>query len=360
MNIEYLKIKSFGNIDNLKIEQGDMSPFIGKGEIGLAALTAFQLFLFYGAEPGNYNILPYLNSAKGPVAGGHALISNGERRYIVAREYLNGEERLLIRDADTEIEIKIHTSVGEFFFSRTADEFMHGSDGAPVDISDLLKTAKIDIAKTSRVTANEILMLREKLDELGRKQMRLSAESMSARGINPVERLRRARDVQRQLLEADKELKGLTDSDRRTTVLKRPVFLTILFGGAGIFILGILLLMLMQYISMSKSTAFFISLFLICAGGALLLWSGIFKFTEYILFRNMPNREETLKQRRDDLIEKFDILLDGASFEELEKQAENGSDAITSRSVAEIERDLSLIRAEMEETRKLLNEKISE
>ncbi len=359
MNIEYLKIKSFGNIDNLKITQGDMSPFMGKGEVGLAALTAFQLFLFYGAEPGGYDILPYLNSAKGPVAGGYALLTNEDRRYLVAREYFNGEERLLIRDADTDIEININTSAGEFFFSRTVEEFMHGSEGAPVDISDILKTARIDLEQTSKVNANEILMLRDKLDSLGKKQMRLSAESMAARGVNPAERLRRAREVQKELLEADRAINELSDSEKKTTVMKKKVFFGILFGGGAVFIAGILLLMLMQYISVSKSFAFFLSLFLIIAGGAVLLWAGIFKFTEYLLFRNMPNRAESLAERRSHLAEKLDILLDGADFEELERQAAVGSYSTTARSLTEIEKELSNVRAQIDETRKLLNEKIS-
>lgn len=358
MIIEYLKIKSFGNIDNVKIEKGDMSFLHGKGEVGLAALTAFQIFLFYGLDTGSYDVLPYLNSAKGPVAGGHALISNGDRKYLIAREYLNGEERLLIKDADSDIEIKLHTSAGEFFFSRSLEEFMHGSEGAPIDISDILKTARVDIHQTSRVTTSEILMLRDKLDSLGKKQMRLSAESMAARGVNPAERLRRARDVQKELLETDREYKEFSNSEKTTNVIKKPVFFGILGIGGAVFVAGILLLFLMQYINMSKSALFFISLFLICAGGAVLLWAGIFKFTEYLLFRNMPNREEILKQRRDDLVEKLDILLDGADFEELEKQASSG-EYTTSRSVSEIEGDLAKVREEMEETRKLLNEKIA-
>ena len=283
------------------------------------------------------------------------MLSNGERKYLIAREYLNGEERLLIKDADSDVEIKIHTSAGEFFFSRSIEEFMHGSEGAPVDISDILKTARVDIHQTTKVTASEILMLRDKLDSLGKKQMRLSAESMAARGVNPAERLRRARNVQKELLETDREYKELSDSENSSSVIKKSVFFTVLGIGGAVFVAGVLLLMLMQYISMSKSTLFFISLFLMGIGGAVLLWAGIFKFTEYILFRNMPNREELLRQRRDDLVEKLDILLDGADFEELEKQASSGEYS-TSRSVTEIERELASVRDEMEATRKLLNE----
>ena len=116
MIIEYYKIKSFGNVDNLRLEPGDVSAFAGKGELGLATLTAFQLFIFYGSKECAAEVQPYLDSAKGPVAGGYAVLSDGDRRYVVAREYLNGEERLLVKDADTDIEMQIPTSAGEFVF----------------------------------------------------------------------------------------------------------------------------------------------------------------------------------------------------------------------------------------------------
>ncbi len=359
MIIEYFKIKSFGNAENARVEPGDVSALVGEGGLGLAALTAFELFIFYGSKECAAEVQPYLDSAKGPVAGGYAVVSDGERRYVVAREYLNGEERLLVKDADTDIEIKVPGSAGEFFFSRTASEFMHGSEGAPVDISDILKTAPIRIDSTQKVKANEILALREKLDALGKKQMRLSAESMAARGVNPSERLRRAREVQKELLENEERIKRLGGSDAKPAAIKKKHFIAALAVGAGVFFLGLMLFFLMGSINMEKTKAFFLSLGLMGVGFAVLLWILLFKIIEKIVMKNVPNTGEALIARRAELSEKLDILLEGSDFEELEKQAKQSESVSTTRSGAEIERDLEQIGREMEEVRKQLNEKLS-
>ena len=358
MIIEYFKIKSFGNVDNARVEPGDVSALVGEGGLGLAALTAFELFIFYGSKECGAEVQPYLDSAKGPVAGGYAVVSDGGRRYVVAREYLNGEERLLVKDADTDIEIKVPGSAGEFFFSRTASEFMHGSEGAPVDISDILKTAPVRIDSTQKVKANEILALREKLDALGKKQMRLSAESIAARGVNPSERLRRAREVQKELLENEERIKRGV-SDAKPAAMKKKHFIAALIIGGGVFFLGLLLFFLMGSINMEKTKAFFLSLGMMGAGFSVLLWILLFKIIEKIVMKNAPNTEETLAARRSELSEKLDILLEGSDFEELEKQAKQSESVSTVRSGAEIERDLEQVSREIDEVRKQLNEKLS-
>ncbi|MBR5769578.1 MAG: hypothetical protein IKX98_05675 [Clostridia bacterium] len=358
MIIEYYKIKSFGNVDNLRLEPGDVSAFAGKGELGLATLTAFQLFIFYGSKECAAEVQPYLDSAKGPVAGGYAVLSDGDRRYVVAREYLNGEERLLVKDADTDIEMQIPTSAGEFFFSRTAKEYMHGSEGAPVDISDILKTAPIRMDSTAKIKANEILALRERLDALGKKQMRLGAESMAARGVNPAERLRKAREVQDELLENEERLKELAGSGEKPTAMKKKTLVLLLCAGGFLFVAGLLLFLLMSYINIEKSKAFFISLGLMGAGAAVLLWLLFFKLIEKIVMKNVPNTEEALRARREELSEKLDILLEGSDFEQLERQAKQS--VSTARSAAEIDRDLEAVNKEMEEIRTKLNKELTE
>lgn len=359
MIIEYFKIKSFGNVDNARVEPGDVSAFVGDGGLGLATLTAFELFIFYGSKECGAQVQPYLDSSKGPVAGGYAVVSDGDRRYVVAREYLNGEERLLVKDADTDIEIKVPGSAGEFFFSRTAAEFIHGSGGAPVDISDILKTAPIRIDSTQKLKANEILALREKLDALGKKQMRLSAESMAARGVNPSERLRKARDVQKELLENEERIKRLGGSAARPAALKKKYFVAVLTIGGALFLLGLLLFFLMGSINMEKTKAFFLSLGMMGAGFSVLLWILLFKIIEKIVMKNDPNTADVLAARRGELSEKLDILLEGSDFEELEKQAKQSESVSTTRSGAEIERDLEQVNREIDEVRKQLNEKLS-
>ena len=94
-------------------------------------------------------------------------------------------------------------------------------------------------------------------------------------------------------------------------------------------------------------------------GFAVLLWILLFKIIEKIVMKNVPNTEETLIARRAELSEKLDILLEGSDFEELEKQAKQSESVSTTRSGAEIERDLEQIGREMEEVRKQLNEKLS-
>ena len=358
MVIEYFKIKSFGNADNLRVEPSDVSALVGKGVLGIATMTAFELFIFYGSEECGEQVRPYLDSAKGPVAGGYAVLSDGERRFVVAREYFNGEERLLVKDADTDIEMKIPSSAGEFFFSRTAEEFMHGSEGAPVDVGDLLKTSKLRLDSTAKIKANEILALREKLDALGKKQMRLSAESMTARGVNPAERLRRARAVQKELLETDRELKEFSGGAEKPAAMKRKTLAVILTVGGFLFVAGLLLFFLMSYISLDKAKSFFISLALMGVGAALLLWMLFFKVTEKIVMKGAPVTEEALQRRRGELSEQLDVLLDGSDFEELERQAKLS--ASTARSCAEIERDLEAVNKEMEEIRKKLDRELSE
>lgn len=359
MVIEYFKIRSFGNADNVRVEPGDLSALAGKGELGVAALTAFELFVFYGSKECAAEVQPYLDSAKGPVAGGYAVISDGERRYVVAREYFNGEERLLVKDADTDIEIKIDGSAGEFFFSRTAEEFMNGSDGAPADISDLLKTSPIRLDSTAKIKANEILALREKLDALGKKQMRLGAESMAARGVNPAERLRRAREVQKELLELDDSINEFDASGSKPAAMKKKTFIILFCVGGTVLLLGALLFLFMGSISMEKTKAFFLSLSMMGVGFAILLWILFFKLIEKTVMKNVPDTEEALRARREELSEKLDILLEGSDFEQLEKQAKQ-SGAASARSSAEIERELEQVNKEMEEVRKELNAKLSE
>ena len=75
MVIEYFKIKSFGNVDNARVEPGEVSSLAGKGGLGIAALTAFELFIFYGVKECAAEVQPYLDSAKGPVAGGYAVVA---------------------------------------------------------------------------------------------------------------------------------------------------------------------------------------------------------------------------------------------------------------------------------------------
>ena len=360
MVIEYFKIRSFGNADNIRVEPGDLSALAGKGELGAAALTAFELFIFYGSKECAAEVRPYLDSAKGPVAGGYAVISDGARRYVVAREYFNGEERLLVKDADTDIEMKINGSAGEFFFSRTAEEFLNGSEGAPVDIGDLLKTSPIRLDSTAKIKADEILALREKLDVLGKKQMRLGAESMAARGIDPAERLRKAREVQKELLENEERLKELDGSGGRPAAMKKKHLIILLCVGGGILLLGVLLFMFMGSINMEKTKSFFLSLGMMGVGMAILLWILFFKLIEKLVMKNVPNADETLRARRDELSEKLDILLEGSDFEELEKQAKQSGGARAARSNAEIERELEQVNKEMEEVRKKLNEELSE
>lgn len=359
MKIEYIKIKSFGSVDNLKVEPGEFSPLTGKGELGLAALTAFQLFIFYGTAECEAEVLPYLQSAKGPVAGGYAALVDGDRRYIVAREYFNGEERMLVKDADTDIEINIPGSAGAFFFSRSAAEFMHGSEGAPVDISDILKTSTIKIDAVAKQNANEILMLRDRLDSLGKKQMRLGAESMAARGINPAERLRRARDVQKALLENDRELKNIDSEGAKPTVMKKTSFVSLFVTGGIISAAGLIVFLLMSYMNIDKAISFFIALALLGIGGSVMLWLGLFKLVEKLIMKNVPDSEQVLLARRAELSEKLDILLEGSDFEELEKQAASGENVGSGRTSAEIERDLENVRREMDEVRAKLNEKLS-
>lgn len=360
MKIEYIKIKSFGSVENLKVELGEFSPLTGKGELGLAALTAFQLFLFYGTEECEAEVLPYLQASKGPVAGGFAMLVDGDRRYIVAREYLNGEERMLVKDADTDIEISIPGSAGAFFFSRNASEFMHGSEGAPVDISDILKTSTIKIDAAAKQNANEILMLRDRLDSLGKKQMRLGAERMAARGVNPAERLRRARDVQKALLENDNELKSIDSDGAKPTVIKKTTFVSVFVTGCIVFFAGLALMLLMRYINIDKSVSFFIALALLGVGASVMIWGGLFKLVERLIMKNVPDSEQVLLARRAELSEKLDILLEGSDFEELEKQAQSGEDVGSVRTTAEIERDLENVRREIDEVRAKLNEKLDE
>ena len=358
MVVEYFKIRSFGNVDNAKVEPGDVTAVAGRDGIGLATLTAFELFVFYGSNECAAQVRPYLDSAKGPVAGGYAVLSDGDRRYVVAREYLNGEERLLVKDADTDIEIKVPGSAGEFFFSRTAEEFMNGSEGAPVDISDLLKTSTIRMDSTAKIKANEILELREKLDSLGKKQMRLGAESMAARGVNPSERLEKARRVQKELLENEERIRRLDGSEGKPALMKKRFFVTALTVGAVILALGVLLFMFMGSINMEKTKSFFLSLGLMGVGLTVLLWLLIFKVTEKLVMRNAPNAGQELIERREELSEKLDILLEGSDFEELEKRAKQSEGVSAARSCAEIERDLEQVNREIDETRKLLNEKL--
>lgn len=358
MVVEYFKIKSFGNVDEAKIAPGDVTALAGKDGIGLATLTAFELFIFYGSKECGAEVQPYLDSAKGPVAGGFALLSDGDRRYIVAREYLNGEERLLVKDADTDIEIKVPGSAGEFFFSRTAQEFINGSEGAPVDMSDLLKTSTVRIDSTEKVKANEILELREKLDSLGKKQMRLGAESMAARGVNPSERLRKARQVQKELLENEERIRRAEDADEKPVAMKKWHAIAAITVGVGIFLLGVLLFLLMGSINMEKTKAFFLSLGMMGVGLMVLLWILIFKITEKVIMRNVPNMRQTLIERRDELSEKLDLLLEGSDFEELERRALQSDGGSTARSGSEIERELEQVNREIDETRKLLNEKL--
>ena len=359
MVVEYFKIRSFGNVDNTKVEPGDVTAIAGKGGIGLATLTAFELFIFYGSKECEAQVRPYLDVAKGTVAGGYAVLSEGNRRYVVAREYLNGEERLLVKDADTDIEIKVPGSAGEFFFSRTATEFMNGSEGAPVDMSDLLKTAPIHIDPTEKINANEILKLRERLDTLGKKQMRLGAESMAARGVNPAERLMKARQVQKELLENEERIRRLdSNSGEKPVIMKKGFFISVLFIGIVVSLIGILLFMFMGSINMEKTKAFFLSLGLMGIGMMVLIWLLIFKITEKFVMKNVTNSEEALIERRDDLSEKLDILLEGSDFEELERRARQSNGASTVRPYAEIERELAQVNREIEETRKLLNEKL--
>ncbi len=360
MKIEYFKIKSFGNADNVKVEPGDASALAGRSGLGLATLTAFELFIFYGVKECGPEVRPYLDSAKGPVAGGYAVVSDADRRYVVAREYLNGEERLLVKDDDTDIEIKLPGSAGEFFFSRTAAEFMEGSEGAPADISDLLKTTRISIDSTEKIKANEILALRERLDSLGRKQMRLGAESMAARGVNSAERLRRARQVQKELLECDESLRELDGSGEKPRAMKKKYFIAALAAGGVIFLLGALMFLLMGSINMDKAKAFFISLGLMGVGMTVLLWVLFFKIIEKLVMKDVPASGEELAARRDALSEKLDILLEGSDFEALEKQAKQSEGVSTARPADEIERDLEQVNREIEEVRKLLNEKLAE
>lgn len=360
MIIEYYKIKSFGSAENVRLEPGDVSALVGKGVLGLATLTAFELFVFYGSRECGAEVQPYLDSAKGPVAGGYIVLADGERRYVVAREYLNGEERLLVKDADTDIEIKLSGSAGEFFFSRTAAEFMHGSEGAPVDISDILKTAPIRLDSTAKLQANEILALRERLDALGKKQMRLGAESMAARGVNPAERLRKARQVQKELLENEQRIRGLGDGEDKPTAMKKRHFISALVVGGGVFFIGLLLFLLMGSINMEKTKAFFLSLGLMGVGLTVLLWLLLFKLVEKVVMKNVPNTAQALVARRDELSEKLDILLEGSDFEELEKQAGQSESVSSVRSAAEIERDLEQVSREMEAVRKQLNEKLAQ
>ncbi len=359
MVIEYFKIKSFGNVDNVRVEPGEVSSLAGKGGLGIAALTAFELFIFYGVKECAAEVQPYLDSAKGPVAGGYAVVADGTRRYIVAREYLHGEERLLVKDADTDVEIKLPGSAGEFFFSRTAAEFINGSEGAPADISDILKTSRIRIDSTEKIKTNEILALREKLDSLGKKQMRLGAESMAARGVNSAERLRKARQVQKELLECDNRIRKLDGSGKKPLAMKRRYFIAVLSTGAGILLLGVLFFLLMGSINMDKAKAFFISLGLIGVGLTVLLWVLFFKITEKLVMKSVPDAEKALAARRDELSEKLNILLEGSDFEELEKQAKQSKGVSSARPAEEIERDLEQVSREIDEVRKQLNEKLS-
>ncbi len=360
MVIEYFKIKSFGNADNVRVEPGDVSALVGEGGIGLAALTAFELFVFYGAEECGAKVQPYLDSAKGPVAGGYAVVSDGGRRYVVAREYFKGEERLLVKDADTDIEIKVPGSAGEFFFSRTAEEFINGAKGAPADMSEILKTTQIHIDSTRKIKANEILALREKLDSLGKKQMRLGAESMAARGVNPSERLEKARRVQKELLECDARVRELDGGGGKPAVMKKRGLIIALCVGGGALLLGVLWFLFMSSIKMDKAKSFFLSLGLIGAGLTVLLWVLFFKLTEKLVMKNASVSGDALAARREELSEKLDILLEGSDFEELERQAKQSDAVSAARSSAEIERDLEQVNREMEEARRLLNEKLAE
>ena len=364
MKIEYFKIKSFGSADNVRVEPGDVSAFTGSSGLGLATLTAFELFIFYGVKECAAELKPYLDSAKGPVAGGFAVVSDGDRRYIVAREYLNGEERLLVKDADTDIEIKLPGSAGEFFFSRTAAEFMEGPEGAPADISDILKTTTIRLDSTGQTKANEILALRERLDSLGRKQMLLGAESMVARGVNPAERLRKARKVQKELLECDESIRELDSSgdgsSEKPLAMKKRYYIIVLAAGGVVFLLGVLMFLLMGSINMDKAKAFFISLGLMGVGLTVLLWVLFFKIIEKLVMKNVKASGEELAARRDELSEKLDILLEGSDFEGLEKQAKQSESVSTVRPAEEIERELEQVCREMDEVRKLLNEKLAE
>lgn len=359
MVVEYFKIKSFGNVENARVEPGDVSALIGKGGLGIATLTAFELFVFYGSKECAAEVQPYLDSAKGPVAGGYAVLADGDRRYVVAREYLNGEERLLVKDADTDIEIKVPGSAGEFFFSRTAEEFINGSEGAPIDISDILKTAPIRLDSTAKIKANEILELREKLDALGKKQMRLGAESMAVRGVNPAERLRKARQVQKELLENENSIRRLDAPAGKPRAMKKWYSIAVLVVGLGILLLGVLLFLMMGSINMEKTKSFFLSLGMIGVGLTVLLWLFFFKIIEKVVMKGVPNTEETLIARRNELSEKLDILLEGSDFEELEKQVKQSNAVSSARSAEEIERDLEQVNREIEEVRKQLNEKLS-
>lgn len=357
MFIEYMKIKSFGNVENMNIDPANLSDYVGNNDFGFATYMAFQLYIFYGVKTSEYDISSYLDSAKGMVAGGYIVISDEDRRYIVAREYLRGQERLMIKDADTDVEIEIDQSAGEYFFSRNVTEFIHGTSGAPVNITDILKTAQIPIENTGKINANEILELRERLDDLGRKQMILSVESMSSRGVNSSKRLERAREIQKELMETDEKLKNAgTGGSLDTLVSKKTMrWMTVLC--ILLFILGIIISLAAESISVVSVVSMIICFGLSVTG---FLWMFFFRVSSKFVSRNMPNTEETLRQRRGELIEQLDILLEGTDFESLEKAVKYGDSYEESRSNAEIEEEMEQVRQEIEVVRRLLNEKLME
>lgn len=357
MFIEYMKIKSFGNIENMNIDPANLSDYVGNGEFGFAAYMAFQLYIMYGVKTSEYDLTSYLDSAKGMVAGGYIVIADEDRRYVVAREYLRGEERLMIKDADTDVEIEINESAGEFFFGRNVKEFIHGSQGAPVGITDILKTAQIPVESTSKINASEILELRERLDELGRKQMILSAESMTSRGINSGKRLERAREVQSELIETEKRLKsGETQGGSMDRLISGRVTKGIIAFSIVMIIIGLIVLLAAKTISTGSVVAVIVFFGLGFTG---LLWILFFKFASVFVSKNLPDSTENLQQRRADLMEQLDVLLEGTDFESLEKAAGDGDNPEGTRTSAEIEEEMEQVRQEMEVLRRMLNEKLS-
>ena len=140
--------------------------------------------------------------------------------------------------------------------------------------------------------------------------------------------------------------------------MKKKTLVLLLCAGGFLFVAGLLLFLLMSYINIEKSKAFFISLGLMGAGAAVLLWLLFFKLIEKIVMKNVPNTEEALRARREELSEKLDILLEGSDFEQLERQAKQS--VSTARSAAEIDRDLEAVNKEMEEIRTKLNKELTE
>lgn len=132
MIIETLYIRSFGKLDDLKIDLlGGINIIRGENEAGKSTVCNFIKFIFYGLSGRAEEKLRYI-SWKTSSAGGYAVVNEGGVRYRIEREVIcntGSDGKPLYRERSTVTDVETNTAVargqnaGEMFFGVPAEVF---------------------------------------------------------------------------------------------------------------------------------------------------------------------------------------------------------------------------------------------